>query len=248
MEVCRLIEHQTVTIAQDIGREPSIQSEASGTDNRSKTTLYKSLSRLEVLAGNRHLGLLCEFPHSRNIYSSIRSTHNKRSTLGQCSISVAHRRSDVLTVVCLHCSLKSSQRAMDFHIYRHINLSRSSPDNNDTCTSVLFLEVTNILTQSLYHFPTGLAVLHIVTIKALCIILIESRLHRNHLFQFLTNRIYILLLQHFCIHSSLICILRINIPGSKHDIIKTCQRNNILIMQILLVSTTAHTNLIILGH
>ena len=248
VEVCWLIQYKSVTVAKNVGREPSAQTEATSTDHRSKSTLYQSLTSLEILTGNRHLGFLCQFPHSRNIHSCIRSTHDKRSTLCQGSISIAHRWSNMLTVVSLHRLFQSSQCAMNLLIYWYIDFCRSSPDYNDTGTTVLLLEVTDILTESFYHLPTGLAILHIVTSQTLRIILVERSLHRNDFLQFIFYRINILFLQYLCIHRCLIGILRINIPSSKHDIIQFCERYDVLIMQILLVGTTPHTNLIILSH
>ena len=248
MEVCWLIENETITIAENIGREPAIQTEATGTDDRSKATLNKCLTCLEVLTGDRHLGFLSEFPHSRNIYSCIRSTHDERSTFGQSCIGVAHGWSNMLTVVSLHCSLKCCQCTMNLHIYRNVDFGRCCPDNNDTGTTVLLLEVADILTKSLYHLPAGLAILHIVAIKTLCIVLVESSLHWYYLLQLLAYRIDIFLLQYLSIHSCLISILRINIPSTEYDIIKVSKRNDVLIVQIFFVCTLANTNLVVLSH
>ena len=132
-----------------------------GADDRSETALHQGLTRLEVLACDRHLGLLCEFPHGWNINCGVRRTHDERSTLGKGSVGVAHGWSDVLAVVSLHRSLESSQCAVDFHVHRYVDFSRSSPDYNDACAAVLLLEVADVLAQRLYHLPAGLAVLHV---------------------------------------------------------------------------------------
>ena len=109
VEVGWLIENETVAVAQNVGREPSVQTEASGADDRSETTLHQGLTGLEVLACDRHLGLLCEFPHGWNVNCCVRSTHDERSTLGKGSVGVAHGWSDVLVVVSLHRSFESCQ-------------------------------------------------------------------------------------------------------------------------------------------
>ena len=248
MEISWFIENETITVAENIGREPAIQAETTGTDDRSETTLDKSLTCLEVLTGDRHLGLLCEFPHSRNINSCIRSTHDERSTFCQSSISVAHGWSYMLAVVSLHCSLKCCQCTMNLHIYRNVDFGRCCPDNNDTGTTVLLLEVADILTKSLYHLPACLAILHIVAIKTLCIVLVESSFHWYYLLQLLAYRVDIFLFQYLSIHSCLISILRINIPSTEYDIIKVSKWNDVLIVQIFLVCTLANTNLVVLSH
>ena len=107
VEVGWLIENETVTVAQNVGREPSVQAQAAGADDRSETTLHQGLTGLEVLACDRHLGLLCEFPHGWNVNRSIRSTHDERSPLGKGSVGVAHGWGDVLAVVSLHRSFES---------------------------------------------------------------------------------------------------------------------------------------------
>ena len=49
-EVGGLIQYETVAVAQDVGREPTIQTEHTGADDGSETALHQSLASLEVLA------------------------------------------------------------------------------------------------------------------------------------------------------------------------------------------------------
>ena len=248
MEVGRFIKYKTVTVAKNVSREPTIQTKATSANDRSETALYKSLTSLEVLTSDRHLCLFGKFPHSRNINGSIRSTHDERSTFCQCCVSVAHRWSDMLTVVCLHCCFEGSQCSMDFHINWHVDFSRCSPNDNDACTSILLLEVADVLAKSFYHFPTGLAIFYVVTVKTLRIILVKSSLHWNYFFQFLAHWVDVFLLQYFCIHSCLVSILRINIPCAEYDVVEVSKRNDIFVVQIFFVCTLAYTNLIVLSH
>ena len=200
VEVCWLIKNKTIAVAKNVGREPTIQTKATSTDNRSKTTLYKSLASLEVLTCDRHHGLFCQFPHSRNINSCVWSTHDERSPLNQSCISITHGRSNVLTVVSLHSLFKSCQCAVYLLVLRNVDFGRCCPNHNNTSTTVLLLEVANILTQSLNHFPTSLAVLDIITCQTLGIVLIKRSLHWNNLLQFVLNRIDILFLQYLAVH------------------------------------------------
>ncbi len=50
-EVGGFVEHETVAVAEDIGREPAGKAEATGADDRSEARLNESLACLEVLAG-----------------------------------------------------------------------------------------------------------------------------------------------------------------------------------------------------
>ena len=154
----------------------------------------------------------------------------------------------MLAVVSLHRSLESSQCAVDFHVHRYVDFSRSSPDYNDACAAVLLLEVADVLAQRLNHLPAGLAVLHVVAVQTLGVVLVECSLHRNNLLQLLAHRVDVLLLQNLGIHGSLIGILRIDIPGAEYDVVEVGKRNDVLVVQILLVCALAHANLVVLGH
>ena len=52
VEVGRLVEHKTVAVAEDVGREPTAESEVTHFQDWSKTTLDKRLSGLKVLTGD----------------------------------------------------------------------------------------------------------------------------------------------------------------------------------------------------
>ncbi len=133
-------------------------------------------------------------------------------------------------------------------IIRNIDFRRCCPDDNDTRTAVLLLEVADVLLQLQYHIPACLTVLDIVTIQTFGVVSVKSSLHRPDSHQFLTYRFYIFRLQDFGIYCSLIRILGIDVPRSEDDIFQIRQRNNVLIMKILLGSSSSHTDLIVLGH
>ena len=154
----------------------------------------------------------------------------------------------MLAVVSLHRSLESCQCAVNLHVNRYVDFCRCSPCNNDARAAVLLLEVSDVLAQRLYHLPAGLAVLHVVAVQALGVVLVECSLHRNNLLQLLAHRVDVLLLQNLGIHGSLIGILRIDIPGAEYDVVEVGKRNDVLVVQILLVCALAHTNLVVLSH
>ena len=247
-EVGGLVEHQSVTVAEDVGREPTAQSETASTDDRSEATLHQCLTRLEVFAGNGQAKFLRHLPHGRNIDSGVRCAHDKRSTLCQCCVCVAHGRSDILAVVSLHGCLKMSERVVHGHIRLHINLCRCSPCHHDTCTVVLCLETADVLTQLLHHVPTSLAVLHVVAVKTFSEVLIKSSLERHNLLKFLLHGQDVLLLQHLSIHCTLKGVGGIHIPSTEYDVVEPGHRHNLRIRKILLIDTTAYTNLVILRH
>ena len=72
-EVCGFVEHETVAVAEDVGREPAAQAKAAGADDGSEARLNEGLAGLEVLAGDGHLGLLGEFPHCGDVDCSMAS-------------------------------------------------------------------------------------------------------------------------------------------------------------------------------
>ena len=248
MEVCRFVEHQSVAVAEDVGREPSGKSQATCADNRSKTRLHQRLSRLEVFSCNRHLGLFGHFPHRRNVYGGVRSTHDERRAFRQGRIRIAHGRSDMLAVVCLHRLFQGFQCSVHFFAYRHIDFSRRSPQHHDTAAPVFSLETADIFTQLFHHVPARSTVFHIVSVQTLRIVMVESGLHGNNLFQLILDRINIFLLQYLAIDCRLISVGRIYIPRSEYDVAQFSHRNNLIVMKILLFSTTPHTNPVVLSH
>ena len=70
----------------------------------------------------------------------------------------------MLAVVCLHGSLEVGEVVVNLLIYRHVDLCAGSPEHDDARAVVGGLEVADVLAQSLYHVPSGLAVLHVVAV------------------------------------------------------------------------------------
>ncbi|GFI56877.1 hypothetical protein IMSAG025_00307 [Muribaculaceae bacterium] len=153
----------------------------------------------------------------------------------------------MLFVVSLHCSFKRLQSSVNLFIYRNIHLSRCSPKHNHALYAGLFLEIADILADLLGHIPAIFAILHIVSVKTLRIIMVECGFQWLDCLKLVFYRIDILLFQHLCVDSRLVCVGRIYIPCGKHYVIKRCKRNDILIMQIFLVFAFANANLIILS-
>ena len=225
-----------------------METEATSADDRSETALDESLTSLEVLTSDRHLGLLGELPHSGDIHCGVGGAHDERSTLGEGCIGIAHRRSNMLAVVGLHGSLKVGKMIVNLLAYGYVDLGRCCPEHNDTGATVLLLEVADVLTKCLNHLPTSLAVLHVVAIKTLCVVLVEGSLHGFDGLELVLHRIDILLLEHLGIHSSLIGVLGIYIPATEDDVVEFCHWNDVCVRQIFLVITTTNTDFVILSH
>lgn len=79
VEVGGLVEHQSVAVAEDVGREPATQSETARADDGRKATLDERLSGLEILAGDGHAGLLSQLPHGGYVDRGIGGTHDEGS-------------------------------------------------------------------------------------------------------------------------------------------------------------------------
>ena len=154
----------------------------------------------------------------------------------------------MFTIVSLHSSFELSKRTMILLIIRYIDLGRSRPDNNNTCTMVSSFKFSDILAQSLHHIPSCRTILHIVTIQTLRIILIKCGLHWHYFLKFFAYRVNIFLLEYLGIHSCLIRILRINIPCTKNDIFKIGQWHNFTIRKIFFVRAFAYSYFVVLRH
>ena len=224
LEVLRLVEYLAVTVTQNIRREPAAYTQHTGLEHRSKHRLHQSLATLEVLTGNGHIHFLGEFPHSRSIHTQIRSTHNKRSAFCNGSICIAHTRRDNFSIVFLHCLLQSSERFVLFG-QRNIYFGTCSPQHSNTLAVIGCLEVTDILTQLLCHFPASSSLLNIRTVQTFCKIVVECSRHRLDGLQFVFYQIQVFLFQNLGIHSSFVGVVRENVPTAENDIIQISQRH-----------------------
>ena len=154
----------------------------------------------------------------------------------------------MLTVVGFHGSHQGVELAMDRLVIRNIDLRGSGPDHHNAGAIVLGFEIADVLTDLLHHVPTGSAVLDIVAVETLGVVLVKSSLHRLDPLQLITHRVDVFLLEHLGIDSSLIGILRIDIPTTEDNIIEFGQRDDVAIMKIFPIFATAHTNLVVLCH
>ena len=212
MEVSGFVEHETVAVTEDVGREPTCKAEATSTDDGSKTGLNECLTCLEVFTGDRHFGLFSEFPHCRDVDSCVRSTHDEGSAFSQCCVSVAHRRSDVLFVVGFHCCFESCKSAVNVHIYRNVDFGRSCPKHNDAFAIVFCFEVADVGTKLLNHIPTVFAVFYVVAVETLCVVVVERCLHRHDFYQLVLNGVDVFFFEYFSVDSRFVCVFGVNVP------------------------------------
>ena len=110
LKVVRIIQHFTVTVTEDVGREPTVHTQHTSLEHRSQYGFHQCLTALEVFTGDRNILLFREFPHGRSIYTQVRSTHHKRSIFCDSSVCITHTRRDNFCVVIFHCFLQSSER------------------------------------------------------------------------------------------------------------------------------------------
>ena len=154
----------------------------------------------------------------------------------------------MLFVVSLHSCFQRSERAVDLLVYRNVDFSRGRPKHNDTAAVVCCLEVADVFANLLHHIPTVSASFHVVTVKTFCIIMVESRLHRNDFNQFALNRLYVFFFKHLSVDSRLVCVCRINVPRTENDVVQICQRHDVFIVKIFLFSTAANADFVVLCH
>ena len=133
-------------------------------------------------------------------------------------------------------------------IIRYIDFRGCRPDNHYPAHPLLYLELANILTKSLHHIPTSLAVFHMVSIQTLGKVLVERSLQWLDFLQLVTHWLNVLGLEHLGIDCCLIGILRIEIPNSELDVIQLSQWHDVSIVQILFVFTFSNANFVILGN
>ena len=154
----------------------------------------------------------------------------------------------MLAIVGLHSGFEVGELIVNQLVDGHIDLCGCSPENDHASATLLVLEITNVLTQSLNHLPTGQALLHVIAIKALGIVLIEGSWHGHNLLQLVAHGVDILLLENLGIHSCLISVLGIDIPTTEHDIVELGEGHDVSIVQITGIGTTTDTHLVVLSH
>ncbi len=247
-EVGWFVQHQAVAVAQDVGREPAAQSQAACADDGRETGLDQRLTRLEVLAGDGHSGLVGQFPHCGDVHCGVGSAHYEGSALRQCGVCVAHRGGDMLLVVSLHGNLQGGQRAVHLLVDRHIYLGRCGPKHHYALHARFLLKPADILAYLLRHVPAVPAQLHVVAVQTPGVVPVECGGHRLDLLKLVPDGIDVLLLQHLGVDGAFVCIGRIYVPGRKLYIVQVCQRHDVLIVQIFLVFSFAYADLVVLGH
>ena len=227
LEVVRIIKHFAVAVTENVGREPAVHTQHTGLEHRSQYGFHQCLTALEVFSCDRYILLLGEFPHSRSVYTQVRSTHYERSAFCDSSVCIAHTRRDHFCVVVLHRFFQSSE----WHVFvwqRNVDFSTCSPKYHNAFTVIGSLEVADVLTQLLYHFPTGSSFLDVRTVQTFCPIVVESSRHRLDSFQFVFHSVQVLFFQNLSVHSSFVCIIRENVPTSENNVVQIRQGHNVL--------------------
>ena len=113
-----MLNHLSVTVTKDIGREPSLNTQQAGAECGCKGTLHHGLAALEILAYNRQTLFLGELKECGNIYAHIWSTHNERATLHKCGVCINHAWRQMFAVIGLHGSLKAGKCAVNLFVAR----------------------------------------------------------------------------------------------------------------------------------
>ena len=145
---------------------------------------------------------------------------------------------------------------MNLLVTRGISLGAGNPEYHGTVTSVLLLEILYILTQILGVVPAGIGRHSPYGIrntakrgiyKILCVIGVKAGLHGLDTLQFVTNRLYILTLEHLTVEGALICIVSEYIPCTENHILEVGHGNYLTYMFVLLVLSASDPHLTQLG-
>ena len=248
MEVGRLVEHEAVAVAENVGREPTVQPQAARADDRGESALHQRLSGLEVLAGDGHLRLFGQFPHGGDVHRGVGRTHHEGRAFGQGGVGITHRGRDALGVVGLHGRLEVGQTVVHRFVHRHIDFGRSRPEHHHALTAVVGFEAADVFAQRLDHVPARGAVFHVVAVQTRGIALVESGGHGANGLQLVFNGEDVFGAQHFGVHSALKGVGGVHVPSTEHQVVERGQRDDVGILQIFLVGTAPHADFIVLCH
>ncbi len=154
----------------------------------------------------------------------------------------------MLLVVSLHGLFEVGESVVYVFIGSYIYFSRSGPEHYNTVAAMLFLEVADIFAESFYHFPAGLALHDVITVKTLCVVVVESCLHGDNLFKLVLYGKDIFFLENLGVHSRFESVGGIYVPRAEFDVVEVGDGHNLVVMEIFLVGTFAYAHDVVLGH
>ena len=137
---------------------------------------------------------------------------------------------------------------MNGFVHRHIDFRGRCPNHDNSVAVILLLETADILAERFNHLTTGGAVFDVVTVKAGSIFAIKRCFHRTNGEKLVAHRLNVLCLEHLGFHRTLVGVGGINIPRTENHVVQRGERDNLTVVQILLVFAATHADFVILSH
>ena len=106
LEVFRFVQDKTIAVAQDVGGEPTVESQTARAEDGGEATLHEGLSSLEILTCDGHALLFCQLPHGWDVHGGVGRTHDERRAFHEGSIGIAHGGSHMFAVIGTHGSFE----------------------------------------------------------------------------------------------------------------------------------------------
>ena len=247
-EVGGFVEYEAVAVAEDIGREPSVQAEAACADDGGEAGFNECLTGLEVFAGDGHLGLFGQFPHCGDVDGGVGSAHDEGCAFFESCICVAHRGGYVLFVVSLHGCFEGGECVVYFFVYGDVNFGGSGPQYDYAVKVLGGFEVADVFADVLDHFPAGGALHVVFAIEAFCVIVVESGAHGLDGFELVGYGFDVFFFEHFGVDGRLVSVGGIYVPSGEFDVVEVGDGHDVFVVEVFFVSTFAHTDFVVLGH
>src|SRR5205085_11196346 len=168
LKILRVVKHLAVTVSENIGRIPAMETDHSRFQTGGEYRLHQCLPGLKILAADRHTVLFSKREQGRNIGRQVWSSVCKGYLRLNGRVGVNHRRCDIRVAV-----VKSLFKRLDGIVYGGClekDLGRCSPDHYEPRTVVFGPKTRNVLDELLgqLHFVSTL--FNVVAMQSLYII------------------------------------------------------------------------------
>ena len=200
---------------------PSRRAFRPGRDDR----LDQRLTGLQILAGQRRLGLRRELDQRRDVGRQIRRGVRVRNPLAHRRVRVDHARRNRL-VVLLERALEV---ASDWctATFLHVDLGAAAPHHDEPIELVLLLERADVVHHLLGEVALVLALLDVRTVEPLHVALIEDRRHRLDGFELGRELLEQRRLEHARRPRRGVAVLFEDVPAAEHEIVERRERHDV---------------------
>ena len=227
LEVLGSVEDLAVTVSEDVGAVPALESEHSGFEHRREHCLHQRLAGLEILAADGDVAVGGELSKDRGVDGKVRGAVAEGDSLEKGRICVELARCDRLVV-----GIDGLFERFDVHVgwtRFDEDLRARTPDHHESLALVVLAETVDVLADRVQHRALRRRGLHVLPIEIAGVLALERGLHRTDFTQRIADRFDVLsAFEHSCSTRSDVGVVGKDVPGSPDDVFESCQGNEVL--------------------